>query len=185
MGCSLSVEDQDNTACTVCFLGLDNAGKSQIVHRIVSTDGSEYVPISTAGAEFYDLSESSLRIYDVGGLGKYRDMWPSFIKQSDGVVFVIDKSDHQRMSRVREEIKDVLTECQRLSIPILILANKCDKDKELKDIDISSITQVTDFHVEYAIKQCSGLTGDGIASGRDWMLQHMKPRNQKTVHQGV
>ena len=185
MGCSLSVEDQENSSCTVCFLGLDSSGKSHIVHKLVSTDGSEYVPISTAGAEFYDIPSSSLRIFDVGGLGKYRDMWPSFIRQSDGVVFVIDKSDHGRLSRVREEIKEVLTECSRLSIPILILANKSDKEKQLKEEDIRSITQVADFHVDYTIKETCALTGEGITSGRDWMLQHMKPRTQKVVHQTI
>ena len=94
MGCNISVEQLMDTLFIVTFIGLDNSGKSNIVHKLVSTDGSEYVPVPTAGCEFYNLSSSGLKIVDMGGIGKYRDQWPSYIKQSDGVVFVIDKSDH-------------------------------------------------------------------------------------------
>ncbi|EAY02313.1 small GTP-binding protein, putative [Trichomonas vaginalis G3] len=178
MGCHSSIEGTTVKASTVCFLGLDGSGKSHIVHRILHGDSTDYIPISTPASEYYEIPEYDLRLFDVGGLGKYRELWLQIIKQCDGVVFVIDKSDHTRMSRVREEISEVLTECANLSIPILILANKCDLDKTLNENDISSITQISQYHVEYAIKECSAVSGDGIISGRDWILQHIKAKNE-------
>lgn len=178
MGCSSSQQESTKNASTICFLGLDGAGKSHIVHRILNNDSKDYIPISTPASEYYEIPEYNLRLFDVGGLGKYRELWIQIVKQSDGVVFVIDKTDHVRMSRVREEISEVLTECANLSIPILILANKCDLDKTLNENDISSITQISQFHVEYAIKDCSAVTGEGITSGRDWIMQHVKAKNE-------
>lgn len=178
MGCNISVEQLMDTSFTVTIVGLDNSGKSHIVHKLTNTDGTEYVPVPTAGCEFYNLSSSSLKIIDMGGIGKYRDQWPSYIKQSDGVVFVIDKSDHIRMSRVREEIADVLELVSKLSIPILILANKSDIDQNLNEQDIASICQISQFHVQYDIKLCSAKTGEGISQGRDWLMSHMTPKQQ-------
>ena len=32
----------------------------------------------------------------MSGQGKYRDMWTNFLAEVDGVIFVIDSSDHLR-----------------------------------------------------------------------------------------
>jgi len=183
MGCNLSVEDSPDFSSTVCFLGLDGSGKSEIVYNLVNTEPSKkYVPVSTAGVEYHELPIGStyLKIYDCGGMGKYRELWPQFIRQSDGVVFVIDRSDKERMSRVREEIEEVMGLCNALSLPLLIFANKSDIDSTLKTQEINQITRASTARIEYTIKECSAKTGDGLSSGRDWLLQHLKPRSQPT-----
>lgn len=180
MGCGLSVENDQGFNRTVAFIGLDNSGKSRIVYNLVNTDQSqEYVPICTAGAAFYEIQMggSSFRIYDVGGLGRYREQWPYYISQSDAVCFVIDKSDKDRLGRVREEITEVLKLCAQKSLPLLILSNKTDLDKEITISDIQSITQVGASRIEYTIKECCAVTGDGINAGREWLMSHIKPKS--------
>lgn len=177
MGCTSSVASYGGNCQTICFIGLDNSGKSRIIHELTNP-GKPYVSIPTAGADYHELllGSSYLRIFDMGGIGKYRELWPQFIEQSDGVVFVIDKTDYKRMSRVREEIGEIYTLCKSLQLPLLILANKMDENKELKVSDITSITQVTQAHVEYAVKECSAKTGEGLIDARDWLIQKMKSK---------
>ncbi|OHT07310.1 ADP-ribosylation factor-like protein 6 [Tritrichomonas foetus] len=183
MGCGNSVEQSQSFTRTVTFVGLDGAGKSSIVRHIVNSEQSsstndEFIPIPTAAVDFYEisLSASKFRIYDCGGLGRYRDQWPFYIKQADAVAFVIDRTDKNRMSVVREEIKGVLNQCQQQNIPILIFINKSDKKSSLNDTDFKMITKINEFKVEYMLKDCIGKSGEGIIAGRDWLLQHIKPR---------
>lgn len=183
MGCNMSVDVKGENYFTVTFVGLDNAGKSHIVHKLVNTEGQDYKSLSTAGCDYKELNMGStyIRIYDCGGLGKYRELWSTYIRQSDGVVFVIDKSDHVRMSRVREEIQDVMQLCNSLNLPLLILANKTDKDKQLRIDDIASITQAPQARITYSIKECCAVTGEGLNAGRDWIMQSMEKSHEAVM----
>jgi GTPase SAR1 family protein len=129
MGSEISVEARQSFNRTVAFVGLDGAGKSSIAFQMVTSDKTnKHVPFSTPGVEYWELpmGGSSFRIYDCGRMGRYREQWTYFIKQSDGVSFVIDRTDKERMGRVRQEIADVITLCAAQKIPLLILVNKTD-----------------------------------------------------------
>ena len=180
MGCQISIDTETNSVRTIAIVGLDGSGKSSIAHQMMAHDGSEnFIPIPTAAVDFQEqsLGASVFRIYDCGGFGRYRSQWSYFINESDGVVFVIDRSDKARMSCVREEISEVISQCQQLGIPLLILVNKTDIDSPLNVDDIRSITNINGSGIDYTIKECSAKTGDGIISGRDWLLQHIKPKD--------
>lgn len=174
MGCNPSAEQSQSLAPKIAFLGLDASGKSTIVHHIISNSMTEeYVPVSTANVEFFESFHNSVKfqIYDCGGFGRYREQWLFYVKQSNAVCFVIDKSDKERMSVVREEIRPILIECKNKEIPILILINKSDKRSNLTIDDFKLITNIIEYNVNYTIKECSGLSGDGIMPALDWLLQ--------------
>ena len=183
MGCNLSVEADIDVSNVVTFVGLDGSGKSEIIFSLVNKDpNKKYIPISTAGLEYHELSMGStyLKIYDCGGTGRYRDLWDQFIRQSDGVVFVIDKTDLDRMGRVREEIESVITICNSFSIPLLIFAHKTDLNSTLTKLDIESITRINIARIQYNIIESSTKNGNGLIAGRDWILQNLKPKTKLT-----
>lgn len=184
MGCGPS--DNSNHIRTITFVGLEGSGKSNIVFHLVTTNPKNYEPLPTPGVEYheFDLDASSFRIYDCGGISRYRSQWPYYIKRSQGVVFVIDRSDKDRMGRVQEEIKIVLEICQQLKLPILILINKSDLSSSISTKDYIKITKVDDYDVDYDIKNCCAKTGSGIEEGKNWLLKHINsktPQTGKTV----
>jgi small GTP-binding protein len=148
---------------------------------MVRADASEedHVPVPTAGVSFLQASMGgqTFRIYDCGGIGRYRSEWPYYIEQSDAVAFVIDRTDRERMGRVREEIATIIVRCKKLSIPLLVLVNKTDLQSKLTVADFTKITLVNEAQITYAVKECSGRTGDGVATARDWLLEKIKPRS--------
>ena len=181
MGCQFSTESQEIVEKVITFVGLDGAGKSHLVFKIANQDtGKPYIPYCTAGVEFAEIPGSTIKIYDTGGLGRYREQWDFYINRSDGVVFVIDRTDTDRMYRVRQEIEHVFQLCSNLQIPILILMNKSDitkdKDDKLEQEHIKQITNVAEFAVDYVIYECSAVSGDGINKSKEWMIQHIKPK---------
>ena len=76
------------------------------------------------------LPESSMPciVYDMSGQGRYRDNWQFFYPDVDGIIFVVDASDHDRIPIVAEVLE--LMSCHpnllRRKIPFIILANKQD-----------------------------------------------------------
>lgn len=186
MGCQISVEASQVFNRTVTFVGLDGSGKSAIAFNMVSNDSSSrYVPVPTAGVAYWELpmGGSTFRIYDCGGMGRYRSEWSYYIEQSDAVAFVIDKTDKDRMGRVREEIADVIKQCTKLQIPLLILVNKTDQKSKLSTTDIATITKINESRLDSMIKECSAETGEGIITARDWLLAHIKPKVRITPAQ--
>ncbi|OHT17096.1 ADP-ribosylation factor-like protein 14 [Tritrichomonas foetus] len=178
MGCNASYNNNSHVR-TITIVGLESSGKSNITFHLVATNATNYVALPTAGVDFHELqlSSSTFHIYDCGGISRYRTQWPYYIQKSDGVVFVIDRTDKERMGRVQEEIADVLIMCEKLNLPILIFINKSDINTTLTTEDFIKITKADNYDVEYTIQDCSAKTGDGINSGRDWLLQHIHPRN--------
>ena len=178
MGCGSSF-DNSNYVRTITFVGLEGSGKSHIVFHFVAASSANFVPLPTAGVEFheFELETSKFQIYDCGGVSRYRSQWPYYISRSDGVVFVIDRTDKDRMGRVQEEIGEVFRLCETHKIPVLIFINKSDKETNLKSDDFVKITKVEDFNLDYDIKDCSALTGNGINEGKNWILKHVHARN--------
>ena len=180
MGCGSSF-DNSNYTRTITFVGLEGSGKSHIVFHFVAASSANFVPLPTAGVEYHEceLGASKFQIYDCGGVSRYRSQWPYYISKSDGVVFVIDRTDEERMGRMQEEITEVFRLCEKLNIPILIFINKSDKETNLNADDFVKITKVQDFGIEYGIQECSASTGVGINNGKNWILQHVPEKNAR------
>jgi len=107
------------------FLGLDAAGKSTIVARLLSPNSSEALKdisptlgfkISTIEFEDYklnicmSLSLSLLIQGDVGGQKTLRAYWKNYFEQTDGVVWVVDSTDRERLNDCAIELHNLLQE---------------------------------------------------------------------------
>ena len=115
----------------ILFLGLDAAGKSTIVARLLSPDASadqalkDISPtlgfkISTIEFEKYKLnictlSRNSADLGDVGGQKTLRAYWRNYFEQTDGVVLVVDSTDRERLRDCAVELHQLLQEEVRLS----------------------------------------------------------------------
>ena len=65
-------------------------------------------------------------IWDVGGQDRVRPLWKSYTRATDGMVFVVDSDDTERMEEARVELARVARTNEAISVPILVIANKQD-----------------------------------------------------------
>ena len=83
------------------------------------------------------LTQSSMPciVYDMSGQGRYRDSWQFFYPDVDGILFVVDATDHERLSVVADILEEMARHpCLReRKIPFIILANKSDLHKKAID----------------------------------------------------
>ena len=65
-------------------------------------------------------------MWDIGGQKAIRPYWKNYYDNTDGMVFVVDSSDEERLNECIEELNELLAEENLLKVPLLVYANKQD-----------------------------------------------------------
>nr|CAD7459151.1 unnamed protein product [Timema tahoe] len=94
--------------------------------------------VPTVGFSSVKLSHRSYSvvIYDLGGGAQIRDIWHRYFVDVHGVIFVVDASDVSRLDEGRKVLETLLTHDKLAGKPVLLLANKQDKEGALDELDI-------------------------------------------------
>ena len=83
-------------------------------------------------------------VYDLSGQGRYRHAWQFFYAQVDGIVFVVDCSDKERLYIVSETLEEMARHPNLINrkIPFIILANKQDEDDSIDSEQLRRFIQL-------------------------------------------
>ena len=65
-----------------------------------------------------------LNVWDIGGQKAIRPYWKNYYENTDGLVFVVDSSDEERLNECVEELNSLLAEENLVKVPLLVYANK-------------------------------------------------------------
>ena len=65
-------------------------------------------------------------MWDIGGQKAIRPYWKNYYDNTDGMVFVVDSSDEERLNECIEELNELLAEEGLANVPLLVYANKQD-----------------------------------------------------------
>ena len=65
-------------------------------------------------------------VWDVGGQDKIRPLWRHYFSNTEGLVFVVDSKDTDRMEDARKALKQVLESNELQDALVLVFANKQD-----------------------------------------------------------
>ncbi|XP_043847012.1 ADP-ribosylation factor-like protein 13B [Dromiciops gliroides] len=165
---------------TLLMVGLDNAGKTATAKGIIGEAPDDVVP--TVGFSRIDFRKwkFEVTIYDIGGGSRIRGIWRNYYAESYGVIFVIDSSDKNRMEETKEVVTGVIRHPRISGKPILVLANKQDKEGALTEVDIIECLSleklVNEQKCRCQIEPCSAVLGFGktldksIRNGLYWLL---------------
>uniref|UniRef100_A0A915IA76 ADP-ribosylation factor-like protein 2 n=1 Tax=Romanomermis culicivorax TaxID=13658 RepID=A0A915IA76_ROMCU len=110
----------------VLFLGLDNAGKTTILRKICGEDTSTVEPTLGFSIRTVEKDGYKLNCWDVGGQQSLRTYWRNYFEETDGLIWVIDSADRQRLEDCKNELQKLLVEERLAGATLLVLANKQD-----------------------------------------------------------
>ncbi|KAH3664054.1 hypothetical protein OGAPHI_004768 [Ogataea philodendri] len=167
---------------SVLILGLDNAGKTTFLEQLKSI----YVPnykqlrperiLPTVGQNVGTITVNGvlLKFWDVGGQDSLRELWSEYYANSHAVVFVIDSCDRDRLVECSNVLTGVMSNELMEGLPILMLANKQDREDETK-LELVDIKEIFNPIAETLnardsrVLPVSAITGDGVKDAIDWL----------------
>ena len=76
--------------------------------------------------ETVEYGNIQFTVWDVGGQDKIRPLWRHYFQNTQGIIFVVDSNDRDRIIEAREELQRMLNEDELRNAVLLIFANKQD-----------------------------------------------------------
>lgn len=85
-----------------------------------------YVYIAGFNVETVEYKNIQFTVWDVGGQDKIRPLWRHYFQNTQGIIFVVDSNDRDRVVEAREELQRMLNEDELRDALLLVFANKQD-----------------------------------------------------------
>jgi len=113
-------------------------------------------------------------IWDVGGQDKIRALWKYYYQGTDGLVFLVDSNDTDRMELAAEELAHLLGQNELRDAVVLVLANKQDLPNAMAVSDIEGKLGLGKMrHRRWSVQACCATTGEGLLEGFDWLADQI------------
>lgn len=169
----------------VVMLGLDSAGKTTALYRLKFDQYLNTVPTIGFNCEKVKgttgkAKGTSFLIWDVGGQDKLRPLWKSYTRCTDGIVFVIDSVDEERMEEAKMELLKTIRSPENAGVPILVLANKQDLPSAKDPAEIEKLLGLNELGPNHLwhIQPACAIIGDGLDEGLEALYEMILKRRK-------
>ncbi len=161
----------------ILVFGLYHAGKTTLINcqRNMASKGT--IPTINIDISRILVNNISLFTYDTPGQIKFRDLWKPYLKNQDGLVFVLDVSDVKKYAEARSILHNIATKPQLKSVPLLILFNKVDLARP--DVDALKKEMGIDELEGQRLLKCfstSCITTEDVEPAFNWLASKLSER---------
>ncbi len=165
------------------MLGLDASGKTTILYKLRLGEVVATLPTIGFNVETIEVGKMNLTVWDVGGQEKIRMLWRHYYDNLNGLVFVVDSTDRERLHEVRDELARLLDEASLQGVPLLVFANKQDLHNAISVSELTEKLNLTNIRDRsWFIQSCSAILGTGIDEGITWFCEtYKKIRSQSRL----
>ena len=132
--------------------------------------------IPTVGFNVETIKYRNIRftVWDVGGQSKSH-LWRLYIGNTQGIIFVVDSNDRDRIGEAREELARMLNEDELRDAVLLVFANKQDLPSAMNATEMTEKLNLNSMrNRNWYIQATSATSGDGLYEGLDWLSHNLK-----------
>ncbi|NXN10986.1 ARF5 factor, partial [Indicator maculatus] len=159
------------------LVGLDAAGKTTILYKLKLGEIVTTIPTIGFNVETVEYKNICFTVWDVGGQDKIRPLWRHYFQNTQGLIFVVDSNDRERVQESAEELQKMLQEDELRDAVLLVFANKQDMPNAMA---VSELTdklglQTLRSRTWYVQATCA-TQGTGLYDGLDWLSHELSKR---------
>ncbi|VAH08623.1 unnamed protein product [Triticum turgidum subsp. durum] len=121
----------------ILMVGLDAAGKTTILYKLKLGEIVTTIPTIGFNVETVEYKNISFTVWDVGGQDKIRPLWRHYFQNTQGLIFVVDSNDRERVVEARDELHRMLNEDELRDAVLLVFANKQDLPNAMNAAEIT------------------------------------------------
>ncbi|KAG7471885.1 hypothetical protein MATL_G00102800 [Megalops atlanticus] len=159
----------------ILMVGLDAAGKTTILYKLKLGEIVTTIPTIGFNVETVEYKNISFTVWDVGGQDKIRPLWRHYFQNTQGLIFVVDSNDRERVNEAREELMRMLAEDELRDAVLLVFANKQDLPNAMNAAEITDKLGLHSLrHRNWYIQATCATSGDGLYEGLDWLANQLK-----------
>lgn len=162
----------------ILMVGLDAAGKTTILYKLKLGEVVTTIPTIGFNVETVEYKNVSFTVWDVGGQDKIRPLWRHYFQNTQGLIFVVDSNDRDRVTEARDELHRMLNEDELRDATLLVFANKQDLPNAMS---VAEITDKLGLHSlrqrRWYIQACCATSGEGLYEGLDWLSNNISTKS--------
>ncbi|WWD19819.1 ADP-ribosylation factor 6 [Kwoniella shandongensis] len=160
----------------ILMLGLDAAGKTTILYKLKLNQSVTTIPTVGFNVETVTYKNVKFNVWDVGGQDKIRPLWRHYYTGTQGLIFVIDSNDENRIDEARHELDRILSDREMQNCLLLVFANKQDIEGAMSPAVVTErlgLHKLKGGRLWYVHPSCA-TTGDGLSEGLQWLSANVK-----------
>ncbi|KAK7102256.1 ADP ribosylation factor 4 [Littorina saxatilis] len=158
----------------ILMVGLDAAGKTTILYKLKLGEIVTTIPTIGFNVETVEYKNISFTVWDVGGQDKIRPLWRHYFQNTQGLIFVVDSNDKERIDEAREELQKMLQETDLQEAVLLVFANKVDLPNAMTASEITEKLGLNQLrNKKWYIQTTCATQGQGLYEGLDWLSSQL------------
>ncbi|XP_013874615.1 ADP-ribosylation factor 2 [Austrofundulus limnaeus] len=157
------------TPVRILMVGLDAAGKTTLLYRLKLAEVVTTIPTIGFNVETVDYKNISFTVWDVGGQTIIRPLWRHYYTNTQGLIFVVDSNDPERIKDAADELHMMLEEHELRGVSVLVFANKQDLPRAMSASDITEALGLSRVQQPWFVQASCAVSGSGLVEGLDWL----------------